>query len=294
MVGTAFPADRVVLIEQPGGWGPEGLSDSRFDRAIARRLADQLGTAGVRLMSIRRPGRSPRPDRRAWAYADCAPGRRSISWGSFGADADLLELLPRWISRPANDGPAAQPESGQPISYLVCAHGTHDVCCAVEGRPVAAALERLRPGQVWECSHLGGDRFAANVAVLPTGVVYGRVPESAVADLIAATDRGELVTGLLRGRVGWPPTVQAALAFAHQELAEPAVDHFTPVGQPKSTGDGTGQGDVVVRLRSSTGTVEVRVGVQREPAHRLTCRALRPSGSLSYRLLSVRAVPVDG
>jgi len=26
----------------------------------------------------------------------------------------------------------------QPL-YLVCTHGTHDVCCAVRGRPVAAA-----------------------------------------------------------------------------------------------------------------------------------------------------------
>lgn len=294
MVGTAFPASRVVLIEQPGGWGPGGLSESQFDRAIARRLTDQLSDAGIRLMSIRRPGRSPRPERRAWAYADCAVGRRSIRWGSFGADAELLELLPLWVTRPAGHGQSDRTQSVPPISYLVCAHGTHDVCCAIEGRPVAAALERLRPGQVWECSHLGGDRFAANVAVLPTGIVYGRVPESAAADLIVATDRGELLTGLLRGRVGWPPAIQAALAFAQQELAEPAVDHFTPVDGPEPTVVSTGEGDVLVRLTSSTGSVEVRVEVRREPAQRLTCRAVRPSAALSYRLLSVRPIPLDG
>ena len=35
MLGTAFPAGRLLLIEQPGPWGRGGLRDSRFDRTTA-------------------------------------------------------------------------------------------------------------------------------------------------------------------------------------------------------------------------------------------------------------------
>ena len=47
---------------------------------------------------------------------------------------------------------------------------------------MAAALAEHWPEAVWECSHVGGDRFAANVVVLPDGFYYGQLdPESAVA-----------------------------------------------------------------------------------------------------------------
>ncbi len=62
---------------------------------------------------------------------------------------------------------------------LVCTHGRHDVCCAVRGRPVAAALAAAATGwDVWECSHVGGDRFAANVLLVPSGELFGSLDEA--------------------------------------------------------------------------------------------------------------------
>ena len=65
---------------------------------------------------------------------------------------------------------------------LVCTNGRHDQCCANRGRPLVRALRETRwADQLWECSHIGGDRFAANVVVLPDSIYFGRVePESAV------------------------------------------------------------------------------------------------------------------
>ena len=51
----------------------------------------------------------------------------------------------------------------------VCAHGKHDQCCAVRGRSATAAIAAQYPELTWECSHLGGDRFAAAMLVLPEG-----------------------------------------------------------------------------------------------------------------------------
>ncbi len=95
---------------------------------------------------------------------------------------------------------------------LVCTHGVHDTCCALRGRPVAAALAARWPDQVWECSHVGGDRFAPNVVVLPDGFYYGNLdPETAVG-AIRRHLGGEVVVEHLRGMARFAPPVQAAAA----------------------------------------------------------------------------------
>ena len=38
------------------------------------------------------------------------------------------------------------------------------------------ALAAAYPEETWECSHLGGDRFAGTMNLLPHGLSYGRVP----------------------------------------------------------------------------------------------------------------------
>src|SRR4029453_5830608 len=53
--------------------------------------------------------------------------------------------------------------------------GRHGACCAERGRPVAAALAQAHPEETWEVSHIGGDRFAGNLLVLPNGLYYGRL-----------------------------------------------------------------------------------------------------------------------
>ena len=171
-------------------------------------------SAAIRVLAIRRPGRTPPAHRAEWALIDCRSGREAARWGSYESDAELLEL--------PLDGSAGEPT--QQLAYLVCTHSKHDTCCALRGRNVAMALHEVRPGLVWECSHVGGERFAANVLVLPTGLLYGRVLPFAAAEFVAAAEAGEVVGALLRGRIGLPPAAQAALAFAYEHLAVRQVD----------------------------------------------------------------------
>jgi hypothetical protein len=275
-LGTAFPADRLLLVEQPGPWGPDALLDSHFDTGTARALLRRTAAEGIRVQVIRRPGRTPRGAPRNWAVVDSRDGRESLRWGHFDAEAELLEL--------ALDGSTGTPD---PLPrYLVCAHSKHDTCCALRGRPVAAAIAGVRPGRVWECSHVGGDRFAANVLVLPVGLLYGRVLPFAAAEFVAAAEADEVVGALLRGRIGLPPTAQAALAFGYEHLAlrrrdalhvedvRPAVDGFA-----------------VVRIRGPHGLLDVTVRVDEVLADGLTCANPRPNRFLSYRPVGV--VPVE-
>jgi hypothetical protein len=278
MLGTAFPASRVLLVEQPGPWGRNGLRDSRFDRMTALALEKRANAEGLRVIAIRRPGRAVEPDRRTWAIADCRPGQESLVWAEFGADAELLDL--------PLDGSTGRSESE--AIYLVCAHSKHDVCCAIRGRPVAAALSHVATGRVWECSHVGGERFAANVLVLPIGLLYGRVLPLAAEDFVAAVEQGQIVTGLLRGRVGFPPLVQAAMAFAYDHLA---VTHASDVAAVSATP--ITRGSATVRLRGPHGLIDVSVLVERRDVVGLTCSNTGPGHYLAYRPISAVAVPAD-
>lgn len=212
MLGTAFPAAKVLLVEQPGAWGPNGLADSAFGADTAARLVERAGKAGVRVIGIRRPGRTPAGQARRWALIDSRPGQRRQWWGSYDEPEELLSTA---FDR-------GEP-SDDPV-YLVCTNGKHDACCALRGRVVAQALAEQAPYRTWECTHLGGDRFAANVLVLPTGVLYGRVLSFAAADLVGATERGEVLGELMRGRIGLAPAAQAALVFAYSDLGTRRLD----------------------------------------------------------------------
>src|SRR3712207_8589393 len=55
-VATASPAQRWLLVEQPGPWGMDALTQSRFDPAVAPRLAHRARVEGVRVLLVRRPG----------------------------------------------------------------------------------------------------------------------------------------------------------------------------------------------------------------------------------------------
>jgi hypothetical protein len=276
LLGTGFPAPRVLLVEQPGPWGRQGLRHSHFDRDTAIALEARATQAGIRVLAIRRPGRTPRATRRRWALADSRDDSTTLRWGCYGDDRELLDL--------PLDGTAGQPDDA-PL-YLVCAHSKRDACCAIRGRPVAAALHELRPGRVWECSHVGGDRFAANVLVLPAGLMYGRVLPFAAPEFVAATEAGEVVGALLRGRIGLTPAAQAALAFGYEHLALRRRDALRVLGVSEGP-----DGATRVRLAGPHGRVEVTVRAETVAADGLSCSRPGPNFYRAYH--PVRIDPIE-
>jgi hypothetical protein len=273
LAGTAAPALGFMLIEQPGPWGRLALTDSRLDANVGRQVSTRAVAAGLRALLIRRPGRQNLVARRRFAVIDARPGREATRWGEFVADTELLEI--------PLDGSVAAP-SYDPV-YLVCTHGRHDTCCAMRGRPVAAALAAVRPEQTWECSHVGGDRFAANLIALPHGLYYGRVDVDNVVGLVQAHERGELVPRLLRGRSRWLPAAQAAQQYARERYGDVAIAAFEPAGT-LPLGDGRWQ----VRLRRPDGylLVTVAAGAHVEKGL-LTCHAVNPAHPPTFDVIDV-------
>jgi hypothetical protein len=269
--GTAPPADLWFLVEHPGPWDRYILAGSGFDRVAAGAL-DRWARASVgRVLFVRTPGRRSVSVRRRWFRVDGRPGHESVRSGMFGAEAELVDVVA---------DPAAGEAWAGPL-VLVCAHGRHDTCCAVRGRPLAAALAAELPERTWEASHVGGCRFAAALVLLPHGVVLGAVAPEDGPKIAAGYAAGLLPERGVRGRAALSPVVQAAQHHARVASGEYGVDALQPV-DASPHGAGTWhvrftEPDVTVVLR------ERRVDTDRP----LTCAAKTAGWMRVFDLLDV-------
>lgn len=175
---------------------------------------------------------------------------------------------------------------GNPVSenrFFVCTHGKHDPCCAKFGQPVAAALDREWPERTWETSHIGGDRFAGNVLVLPLGIYYGRVAPAEATSLMEQLDRGQLSLDHYRGQSAFAFSVQAAEWWARKEHQCLKLDELSLVNHSELKNSES----LTTFLTQSGKHVEVRLAVTQGPPRKLTCRAGRAGSPLKYEVRSV-------
>lgn len=223
LAGTAPVAVRWAALEYRGAW-PQNVE--RHPDPHVSAFAARATAAGWRFLLIRRPGRRVLAGPNRLLLADTAATEVRMLTVDAAAELDAVAL-------PAPD----EPLPGSPVAdppLLVCTHGRRDRCCALDGRALAAALVDAGEPNVWECSHLGGHRFAPTALVLPTGYVYGRLdPASAIAAGKAAA-LGEVEISLCRGRSTLSAAGQAA------ELAVRAVTGVRDVAALRVTEDAHG------------------------------------------------------
>jgi hypothetical protein len=280
MSGTASTVRAFLLLEVPGPWGVDALRDCRLPDAVAGRIRTRCADAGVRPLLIRRHGRTPSGDMRCLvAHADVeAPWMESTH---LTRPEEVLDLDMDRLGRGESVGLGSHDD---PV-FLVCTHGRHDVCCAEQGRPVAAALSRSYPDLTWECSHIGGDRFAGNMLVLPHGLYYGRLDRHSAARVVELHREGHLDLDHLRGWSGLGFACQAAEWHLRRELAATALGQLHLRSQ-QVRGDVTEAVFAVEDPRgSSTWRVRIRGG-RGEPAP-LTCSVRRLQRPLRFELVDV-------
>lgn len=281
LIGSAAPARGWLLLEHSGPWRVDALLGSGIDPVIRRRLVSAAADVGVRVLLVRRHGRRPAGVARCWLL--CRPGRRTVT-GSWADDADLAGVETALGGVETTLGSA---ELGAPDPLLlVCTHGIHDRCCATRGRPVAAALTRRWPDLTWECTHVGGDRFAANLLVVPDGACYGGLdPKTAVA-VVAGHLKGRLDLQHLRG-VSTLPVVAQPAAAAVQARFGPGPAQAVRLNAVRALGQDRWQVDLSSDL---PGPSRLRADVARavRPAARLTCRAHTENRAAEYVVLSLQ------
>lgn len=284
MRATAPPARTLLLVEVPGPWGAEPWTSSRLDPAVGRTVRDRADRAGVRPLLVRRPGPHPASGSgsdRAWALVRVEPQATAgvagagVRWQHYREDDELLRIDPGALAG-AGDGAL-----GPPVA-LVCTHGRHDVCCAVRGRPVVAALAGVPGWDVWESTHVGGCRFAGNVLALPHGELFGGLDEASAPEVLDELSRGRLVLTAHRGRYGQPALAQAARHHAMRLLGADGVT-AVEVGAVSRGPDGAHE----VHVTHGTTTYRLRLTLRRAEAARLTCSATGTSQAALHELVAM-------
>jgi hypothetical protein len=281
LTASAVRYSRFLLLEVPGPWGTSALDGRHMDAGVARQLADAAAASGTHVLLIRRTGRRPpagggadagpsagaedRP--MAWAIADTSAGAERVLWGTWRDPADLLGLD---LTAPVPETAAA---TGPQRLALVCTNGKRDQCCALRGRPVAGAIAAATDWDTWECSHLGGHRFAATMMLLPTGDMFGWLDQDSALEVMRRFDAGQLVLPRYRGRCGQPAPVQAALHAAAARLGDSRRDVIRVSRVLQLPADGEGGAGEPAGGDAGRWEVEVIHQARPEAAYRVTVAA---------------------
>jgi hypothetical protein len=284
LIATASHVRNWLLIEHDGPWGRDAFAHARLPLDLGSALAARAGAHGVRPLLIRRSGRT-----------------RRAPWEPAGVTGFAVHSGPHaaWIERLALDtidaalgldmqalgrGTSVGGELVRDPLFLVCTHGRHDPCCAERGRPLALATAAAFPRQTWECSHIGGDRFAGNLVAFPHGLYFGRAAPQDGPRIARAYREGRIDLDHYRGRSCHPMPVQAAEHLARSALGLDGVDD---VGLLRMQTDDAG---TTVVLATPVGRCRVRVAVDAGPAERLTCHSVEAQAPPVYRLVEMRTL----
>jgi len=164
---------------------------------------------------------------------------------------------------------------------VVCAHGKRDPCCARFGPAVYEELRRGPLGDgVWQSSHQGGHRFAANVVILPDGLMFGRMSPAAAASLAETYRDREILLPHYRGRCSYAPAAQAAERVLREREELLGIDDLELSGA-EPDGEVT---HVRFRIRPSGDVRELEVEEEEGPALPLSCgEAPEPTRRLTVR-----------
>ena len=279
LLATASQVRAWVLVEVRGAWGVDAVHDSALAGHVPRDWRDRHKRHQARVVCIRSHLRTDQPGTRLFACAARRPGGGLAPLRTHEVDS-LADIVPT-VDQLAKHGEEAigWERVDEPL-VLVCTNGRHDQCCANRGRPLVRTLRESRwADRVWECSHIGGDRFAANVVVLPDSLYFGRVePDSAVA-LLEGLDAGRVDLSSYRGRSSLTLAEQAVEHFVRRERDIHGIDAIEFHGRDDDA--------FVVRV----GQQLIRVRVKRHMvsvAEPLTCHGRPHQLVPSFELISIR------
>jgi hypothetical protein len=260
LYGTATQTQAYLLLEYAGNWGEKALDESSIPEPVKAYLTglgkDQRGLKTLLIKT--QPSQRPAMGVRFFVAALSVSPARLYAFHL----ADYESLLDLDIPAILAGAEAFQAHLRAEPLYLVCANGRRDLCCARQGLPVynalAAATQASPEPLVWQCTHVGGHRFAANLICLPGGLLYGRVrPENAPA-ILEADSQGRIYLPNLRGRLSLPPVAQAAELYLRQQRHDDRLEAYRYIDSQESD-----SGEWVVRFGSTPGEEPLQVNVRK-------------------------------
>lgn len=233
--GTASTGAVWLLVEYPFPWGSKALEESNLTPPIKAGVEALLeGVPGSRLLFIKRGAYCADKvsafavhcrEREPFAVRFELPDYRDLP------DLDLAAVA-------AGRVPAGGEIHNAPL-FLVCTHGKRDKCCARYGNALFKSLSESYGETIWQSSHVGGDRFAANLVCFPHGVFYAHTTEEDGRRAVEEYGAGRLVLDKYRGRACYPQPVQAAEYFTRAETGMTNLSALQRMRRPEKTGEHT-------------------------------------------------------
>jgi len=214
--GTASVGDVWLLVEYPFWWASKAFQDSHLSPAVKSHLNRFLKSIPrSRLLFIKRDRLSRSGEFHAFVVR-CRERDPQIIQFRIKAYEELREIDLAGIARGSGvEALAAGVIRERPL-YLICTHGKRDKCCAKFGYPLYKSLS-AQDTSVWQSSHVGGDRFAANLVCFPHGLFYAHMTLEMSRHVIAEYESRRVVLDKYRGRACYSYPAQAAEYFIRTE-----------------------------------------------------------------------------
>jgi hypothetical protein len=287
-----------MLLEYDGIWGEKAFKESKLPELVKSYLGDLLDQIPSSKLLLIRQHLAHRVSRHE--------GHLSINYSREGVRfylaiateqepllyafhlkryEDLLDLdIPVAVARRGG----FEANLSDKALILVCTNGRRDWCCARYGPGIyQEAVEAINTADaqlaVWQSSHLGGHRFAPNIACFPQGLFYGRIEKDELPVFLEHIRQGQVYAAKARGRACYPAPVQAAEIFLRQraESLEPVGYRLVDVKESKA-------GEWTVRFISlahgRTHSLEIRQEIITDKVFK-SCNDPVPAQLVFYKLV---------
>jgi hypothetical protein len=218
--GTASAGKIWLLVEHPEPWGRKALVDNRIPDQVKESLSSTLDQIEGGRFQLIRQGYS----RNGSINVFIAVTRESSPYilrFKLKEYKQLLDMDIRGLLQAPD--PAAATDERSPL-YLVCTDGVHDKCCAKYGIAAYKFMRERFGDSVWQSSHVGGDRFAANLVCFPHGLFFGRVSEGEAERVAGEYRCGRIFLENYRGRACYSRNAQVGEFFVRQQSGAVRID----------------------------------------------------------------------
>jgi hypothetical protein len=213
-IGTASTGDVWMLLEYTRPWGYRAFQESNLSRAVKAQINRVLKTVPRSRILFIKQEREPAGAFKLFVVRS-QESNTSIVRFELEDHAQLLDMdLESIVTGSADAGGGERWEKNL---FLVCTHGKRDKCCAKFGFSLYKSLREQVGESVWQASHVGGDRFAANLICFPHGLFYAHVTEESGQRIISEYVEERVILENYRGRACYPSPIQAAEYFIRTE-----------------------------------------------------------------------------
>ena len=195
--GTALNIDAVVLIELPLPW-PKPVFMHPDLKGLESLMHTSMGV--TRVLACQPRSNEQNLTVTVFCKEDATFERWVFELESDNSLMELVETL--FFSKPENI------TTGKKIiknkeAVLLCAQGSHDICCGSKGNRLANQIEEQNNNiDLFKVSHLGGHRFSPTAMTMPDGRMWADLDLGTLGSILEKQIETEKIAKFCRGWVG--------------------------------------------------------------------------------------------